>query len=388
MAPSAACDRMTTCNSRLTCEPMGDRAGDSEGNAPVVMRAGGKREGFLLLPLCGLGDAVLFLPALDALRARYPDAQILVIVANDQAKEIVEAATVRVDAIVFNRAIDGGLLSVLRLLRLLRKRRFRVVISGAHYESVRVPMLALLTGCDVRVGAKSERLSWAYNCCVDVEEKGHSARRYLQLLKGIGVAASGEPRVVLTPPRGSEASATGLWHELGLADATAVVGLASGADINERGRWRPWLKRWNVEGYARVAQWLVKTANVRVVAFGTADEAVWAERLSVLSGVPIPSLCGRTSVGEMLWLLKRCTALLCNDTGTMHMAAAVGTPVVALFGPTDPAVFGPRGPKNEVIEGEAPCAPCYPNPTCDLAGCSAMDAIAAEEVIRRVSRLL
>jgi ADP-heptose:LPS heptosyltransferase len=363
---------------------------DPHGHVPVVTRST-DRHGFLLLPLCGLGDAVLFLPALRALRARYPAEAILVIVASRQAKAVIEAARLRVEVIVFNRAIDGGVFSVLRLVRLVRRRRCRVVISGAHYHSVRVPLLALCTGATLRIGTSSERLRWAYNSRVEVQQDVHSATRYLQLLKGLGVTAPHSPRVELTPSKGSEASARQLWHRLDLTDAT-VVGIASGADVNQRSGWQPRLKKWTVAGYARVTQWLVSTARVRVVAFGTADEAEWAVRVSALANVPVASLCGKTSVDEMMWLLRCCAVVICNDTGTMHLSAAVGTPVVALFGPTDPAVFGPRtaqgesyGLQEQVIQGKAPCAPCYPHPTCQLARCVAMESISSEDVIRRVS---
>jgi lipopolysaccharide heptosyltransferase II len=344
---------------------------------------------FLLLPICGLGDAICYLPFVRTLRRRFPEAEIVAIVSTDGAGTIIEGSLSEIEVIVFNRGQRRGWLVLPRLLWALRRRRFEVVISGAHPNSLRVPLLAALCGAKLRIGASSERLSFLYNRTVNVRTDAHVLERNRKLLMGVGTQMSPEEyRPTLEPPREARDSALRLWTEAGLDGAKCVIGMASGADSNVRGRYKPSLKRWNIGGYAKVAAWVTKEAGARVAMFGVADEAPLAAAIAATSGVPIVNLCGKTEVRQLQWLLRKCRVLVSNDTGAMHMAVALGTPVVALFGPTSPDSFGPRGDRDRVVQGKVPCSPCYPRPTCDLRGCLAMDIISGQQVIECLSGLL
>jgi ADP-heptose:LPS heptosyltransferase len=167
-----------------------------------------------------------------------------------------------------------------------------------------------------------------------------------------------------------------------------VIGLASGADTNARGPWKPYLKRWKPERYAELIRWITEEVGARAVMLGGPEERVLAEEIATAAGVPIVDFCGKAGIRELPWLLQMCTALVTNDTGVMHMAAAVGTPVVALFGPTSPLGFAPTGAQHFVVQGKIHCSPCYPYPTCDLKGCGAMDNISTEEVKNSLAELL
>jgi lipopolysaccharide heptosyltransferase II len=250
-------------------------------------------------------------------------------------------------------------------------------------------VLACLSGAELRIGADSERLSFLYNRTVNIRADAHAIERYPQLLTGVDIQMSAEEyRPTLEPPREARESALRLWREAGLDGAECVIGMASGADANPRGRWKPSLKRWRIAGYAEVAGWATKEARARIVMFGAPEEAPLAAAIAATSGVPIVNLCGKTGVRELQWLLRKCKVLVSNDTGTMHMAAALGTPVVALFGPTSPDSFGPIGDRHRIIRGKAPCSPCFPHPSCDLRGCLAMDIISPRQVIECLSGLV
>ena len=166
--------------------------------------------------------------------------------------------------------------------------------------------------------------------------------------------------------------------DAGLDRSSIVIGLASGADPNSRGPWKPYLKRWKPERYAELARWINEELGGQAVMFGGVEERRLAEQIAATASVPIVDFCGKAGVHELSWLLQMCTALVTNDTGVMHLAAAVGTPVVSLFGPTSPLGFAPTGAL--VVPGKIHCSPCYPYPTCDLKGCGAMDDISAARV--------
>jgi heptosyltransferase-2 len=340
--------------------------------------------------MLGLGDAVYYLPFVQALRARYPQAEIVVVVVSDAARVVLECGGGCAEIIVFDRGGEQrGCWPLLRLLWNLRRRKFDVVISGAHPNSVRVPLFSFLAGGTVRVGARSERLRFLYNHHVDVEANSHYSDRYRMLLAAVDVHISSSGyQPTLKPPPESKEAAKRLWEEAGVERGRAVVGIASGADVNVRGQWQPYLKRWNNQGYAEVARWATEELGAQVVMFGARAEATLAAEISKLSGVPVVNLCGKTKLREIQWLISECTVFVSNDTGLMHLAGALGTPVVALFGPTNPNSFRPPGHRQRVVEGRAPCAPCYPHPVCDLTACEAMNGISAPQVIDNISDLM
>jgi heptosyltransferase-2 len=342
-----------------------------------------KPEKILLLPICGLGDAVCYVPYLRALRTHFPESEIVVVVATSAAASILKGNVENVEVIVFNRSEQTNAWKApLQLLWQIRQRRFDVVVSAAPPNSVRVPIFAWLSGAKLRVGSKFERLSFLYNRRLHVQTDSHYVERYSALFASIGVTVSekeSSPR--LRPPSEAKASAMRIWNEAGLSDAEFVIAMVSGADSNPRGRWQPYLKRWNNEGYAEVARWAARELDARVVMIGSAAESAIAENISQISGIPIVNLCGLTGLSELQWILGNCAAIVSNDTGTMHLAGALGVQVLSLFGPTSAKSFRPPGKNNRFIEGYAPCSPCYPHPTCQQQTCQAMNDIAPAQVI-------
>ena len=343
--------------------------------------------------MCGLGDAVCYLPSLHALRARYPEAHIAAVVVSEAARTILEGSGCHVKVIVFNRSgQQRGWRALLQLVASIRRENYDVVLSGAHPNSVRVPFFAALSGAKLRVGAKAERYSFLYHRTVDVSTEAHAYERFRRLLTAIGVEIAQDAYVPrIEPPQQDRQRALAMWNEAGLEGAKRVIGIASGADSNARGQWKPYLKRWRPERYAELVRWLSGEAEAQVVMFGGADEARLAEGIAAasgVSGVSMVSFCGQTDIGTLSWLLSWCAAVVSNDTGVMHIGAAVGTPVVALFGPTSPLGFAPVGEQHRIVQGKIACSPCYPHPTCDLQGCGAMDAIAFDQVRNSVAEVL
>jgi len=342
----------------------------------------------LLIAICGLGDMVCYTPTVKELIKKYPYAKILILVATDQARELLEKTFSNIEVRVFNRGREGWAGSIKTVLN-LRKEHFDLVMSRAPYNSMRIPLAAFFSGSRIRVGALQERLNFLYNVRVDIPEDMHAVQRYRKMLTAIGLEIPETLFVPhLEPPESDHYSANYLWSKIGIKASEMVVGLVSGADANKRGDWRPSLKRWDIKRYGQVAHWLTKQKGAKVVMFGTDKEASLSDSAAKAGATEIVNLCGRTRLGELMWHIKKCQLIVCNDTGTMHLASALGTPVVALFGPTSPSAFGPLGPANRVISGKASCAPCFPRPTCNLENCLAMDSIDPSEVVDNIEQLM
>jgi len=175
--------------------------------------------------------------------------------------------------------------------------------------------------------------------------------------------------------RGAEAVLTECGVDL---DRDLLVGLQVSASQKE--------KCWSEKEFVRLGQALHQGLNVRVLLFGVAGEAALCQRI----GDRIPgsvNLAGKTGVGELAGVLKRCRALVTNDTGTQHVAAAVGTPVVVVsVGPVFFRETGPYGEGHLVFQARMPCAPCSFKVSCKKPVCK--EKIRAEFVYKALVRLL
>jgi len=146
------------------------------------------------------------------------------------------------------------------------------------------------------------------------------------------------------------------------------------------------LKRWEIERFARLADHLIETRGVRVVFTGVGDEeaSLVRQALSAMRRADgARSLCDVLSVGELLGLLDSCTFVVSNDTSVMHLTGLVDTPVVAIFGATEPRIYGPRGPSDLVFYKGLFCSPCLSNYNLKMSRCVnpvCMKQIGVEEV--------
>ena len=129
-----------------------------------------------------------------------------------------------------------------------------------------------------------------------------------------------------------------------------LVAIAPGA--------RSHLKRWPAPGFAAVADALVRERGAQVLLVGDAEDRPTAEQVAAAMQYAPMNLAGRTTLRQLAALFRRMALVLTNDSACLHVAGAVGTPVVALFGPTDPVKYGPTGPRDSVVRLGLVCSPC------------------------------
>jgi len=178
----------------------------------------------------------------------------------------------------------------------------------------------------------------------------HQAEAYLHLLERAGLTVENRiPR--LRVPDLWEERARELLSRAGLGPGERPVGIHPGSTYGTA-------KRWPLERFARVADRLQREAGVRVVLLGGPGEEALARDMAGCMGTPPLNLAGKTDIPLLAGVLRQCRVLVCNDTGPMHLAAAVGTPVVALFGPTDPSGTAPLGGGHALLRHPVDCSPC------------------------------
>ncbi len=186
-----------------------------------------------------------------------------------------------------------------------------------------------------------------YNCTVDrPSPSSHAVDWYLAVLRALDVPVHLDYDWL--PQRASQAASFAQkWPQ----DGSRWIAIAPGA------RWDN--KRWPVEHFAKAIQRLLAyDMRLRIVILGSRDDVVRGAALAGMDTTRCLDLTGQTTLPEMIEWVRRSDLLISNDTGTIHVAAALQKPVVALFGPTDPAQTGPYGQQHQVLRTVLPCAPC------------------------------
>ncbi|MBK6769107.1 MAG: glycosyltransferase family 9 protein [Ardenticatenales bacterium] len=348
----------------------------------------------LVVKLADLGDAILTTPTLDALRRRWPDA-VLDVLTTPQAAVAFHASGLvdAVHAVDVHRRAPGAApnairraIAVVGLVRRLRRTRYDAVALChplvTRRGAVKHAALVLSIGAPVRAGlvAPGSRRGWflTHRAVDPGYDRAHIADAMLGVAAAIG-APSGAARLRFVPGDAAERAADGLLATDGRAAAhgrpsAAATGLSAVARDTGRldgctvaihpgaGVYSP-ARRWSPERFAEVAQALA-AAGARIVLVGTDGDGGADVRAS---GAPIDhDLTGATDVRTLAAVLQRCHLVVANDGGVAHLAAAVGTPVVAVFGPSNDVAWRPWPPDrpgapspHRVVALDVPCRPCF-----------------------------
>ena len=327
---------------------------------------------FLVVNMNYMGDALLTTPAIAALRRAYPDARIDTVVGAGAAAEVLQNNP-DLDAIIA-RTARGSWGRVLQTYRLLR--------DGRYTDAVILPPLsayaaaAWLARTPRRVGQGGRGMN-RFLTELRQTRATHMADAMLDTMPLPPTPRRDARRLVVTVDAESKAISDALLAEAGITDGPVLA-------VNV-GATRP-QKRWFAASFALALDGLADTPCV-LVGSGEEDQALAAEVLRLTQHARPVNLVGRTSVKTLAAVLQRCDLLLSADSGPMHLATAVGTPTLALFGSTDPAVTGPFDTRSEAIYKALPCAPCGNHPTCE-GRYDCLRAITPDEVVVAARRLL
>ena len=275
-----------------------------------------------------LGDVVLTTPSIKALRDHFPRAHITVLIAPG-TRPLVEGNP-HVDAVIVDdrKKDHRGLMGFFRLIRSIRHRHFDLAI--VFHTKRRTNLLCFLAGIRHRLGYRNDKFGFLLNHSVkDERVKGtrHEAQYCLDLLKPLGIECEHLETFISI---GVEASdwAGQLFQKEGLRSPIATVH-AGASDPS---------KQWPPEYFVEVIEHLAERHGCRIVLIGTADQRGVVSEIQKKTGLPFLDMTGRTSVTQLAALLQRCDILVSNDSGPVHLADAVQTPVVSIFTRNQPGI--------------------------------------------------
>ncbi len=286
----------------------------------------------LVISLSNIGDAILTLPVLDLVRQRHAAARITVL-CGARAAAIFAGRLDVADLLVEERRAPWR--ATWALWRRLRRQRFALVIDLRH---TLWPLLLraqrrspLARQPPRRLIHMRDRHLWRAQQALDTTDLP-AARRH-------------------APSADDALFATRWLAQAGVPVGAALVAISPGA--------RSHIKRWTSDGFAAVADRLIAEEHCHVLVLGEAAEAELARAVVArMRQRAVHVAAGQTTLPQAAALLAHCRLLLTNDSATMHLAGYVGVPVVAIFGPTDPHKYGPRGLRDQIVQRRLHCVPC------------------------------
>jgi len=301
----------------------------------------------LLIKPSSLGDIVHAMPTCMAIRRAYPKARLTWLVKREWAG-LVE----RIDGVDRVWPIDSTFSGWLSQVSPLRAEHFDLVVDLQGL--FRSAAIGWCTGTPSLVGFANGRegSSWFYSNRVAVPElEMHAVDRYLLVAKAVGAVEPCGPEFRFRMQQTDHDEVDRLLSRAGVRPGTSWVAM------NVSARWPT--KRWPVASFAEVADRLQQEGWGAVVMIGGPDERADVAAVQGMMKTSAIDLAGAATVGMLPALLSKASLLITNDSGPMHIAAAVGTPVVALFGPTSAARTGPYGTGHQVLTAQVPCRPCF-----------------------------
>ena len=361
---------------------------------PQVTFSPEKVQRILVFAYHGLGNFIMYTPALKLLRERYPAARIDLQVGNNTGCEEVLAGSALFDN-TYNLPFSAGVRAWVSRAKAIRDTGYDLTINEFHSHAWPLALLIAASGAPFRLGhvtspgwsRRLSRYSFMFNLPVAMREDEHEIERYLDLMTEAGarVTAAKDARTFIHLTDDDRSFARRFLKDGAEGTARTIIGFQPGTSLTMR-----W-KQWPIERYREVISRVVADQpDSQIVLFGSPlEEEMIREMARGLKG-RISLAAGKTSVKQVAALIEQCDLLICNDSGLMHTAVAVGTPVAAIYGPTDFRRTAPLGDRHTVIRHELPCSPCFKLEGDDqVQACPHHDClmtITTEEVLHAIAR--
>lgn len=337
-----------------------------------------KAMNILVIKMSAIGDCILSIPSLRAIRSKFPDATIKVLVSL-QAREVFDHCPYINDRIVCDfKNRDKGFKGLWNVSRELRKNNFDMVIDLQNNKASH--MLAFLSLAPFRYGYSNRKFSFLINKRIkDDAPYLDPIEHQFRVLKSAGIKAS-EKKLELWPSQSAEEVVNSFLQDNWVKAGQKIIG------INVRASWRWPSKNWPQKYIAELCDRFAKEFNTRVILTGTKEDIEYSEKINDLTSSKPIIAAGKTSILELACLIKRCAIFITPDSAPMHIASAVGTSFIALFGPTDPSRHVAPWGNHVILKKSLKCEPCY-NPNC-LKAFKCMKDITVEEVFEAAKNII
>ena len=332
-----------------------------------------------------IGDAVMCLPALDALGKRFPDAEISVL-ARRVVRPVFEMSGVVTDVITYDKeGAHRGLFGRIALAKELRAMGFtKAVLFQNAFDAAFITYLA---GVPERIGYDRDMRGFLLTTPVPYggeDRRAHHVRYYMNIVKALGCVVD-ERAVVKTLSVSAEEGekASRFLEEKGVASGRTLIAAAPGASFGPA-------KMWPAENFAAALAALSEKLDATPLIFGAEGDRDASAKVAAgleEAGVDFLNLTGTLTLKESMALMGHTRLFLSNDSGAMHLASALGTNTVTVFGSTDPELTGPLAANSVVLRNEMECSPCFKR-VCPYGHYECLTSVTPEEVVAAAVELV
>jgi len=338
---------------------------------------------FLILAPDGIGNQVLLLPLLAGLKETYSSAKVDVLFF-EKVNLSVFGLSEAVEEVLLFPYSSRSLFSLFRYaLGALRSRNYQVGIHTFHHPGIRYSLFLFFAGARYVIGANTWIKSAFDTHSYTTMEDEHEVTRHMRLVRNLDVTEPDRNAIVRhtgNPDRRDE-----ILRSLDIKGGRPLLGMHPGCTETHK------VKRWSTRRFAEAADRFIELTGGQAVVFvGPEELGVAGEIKRYMRYVPV--VLSNSALESITTVMRRCSVFLSNDSGLMHLASAMGVPVVSLFGPTSPIKNAPRWGKRRVIYTQVPCSPCYSmsrkKTVCERGDLACMRAIGVGEVVLALKEVL
>ncbi len=305
------------------------------------------RKKILVTFLMHLGDLTLTTPFIRALREAAPDSHITMLV-DEKLKDVVLHNPCLDEVITIDKkGRDNSILALLSCAHNLGKMQFDILIN--LHPNERCSFICAMTKVGKRIGCTNWLFKPWFDVLTPLDRKKHAADMYLDVLTQLGVNELKHRGLEIFPGSENKAVADAFWKEHGIMPEDKLVGFNIGSAVET--------KRWAPERFAEVADTLAGKGYRSVFFGGTMDEEMVREAVSHMRTKPVIAT-GHFSIGQLAAAMRRCSLIVTNDSGPMHVAISQRVPIVAMYGPSHPDLYGPYTRLATIVTAEPPCPGC------------------------------
>ncbi|TAK57563.1 MAG: lipopolysaccharide heptosyltransferase II [Bacteroidetes bacterium] len=334
----------------------------------------------LVVQTAFLGDVVLTLPLIQELKRHHPDCLIDVVVVPRCAEALENHPDIHKTIMYDKRGMDKGIQGLLKMAKHLRQQGYDLAL--VPHRSLRSAVLTRIAGIPVRIGFNTSAGRWLFTKQIEYRKNLHEVDRNLELLKPLEIIPSSKALPALYPSDEDVKIVDLFLATLKLLEKKFIA-IAPGTVWNT--------KRWLRERFIELAKKIIEQRHNVILVGGKEDRQLSEEIISYVQSEYIASCVGKLTILQSAELIRRSAALVSNDSAPMHLAVAMRTPVVAIFGATVPEFgFAPRGERDVVIETTGlSCRPCsiHGGEKCPITTFECMKQITVERVMENVERI-
>ncbi|MBQ7884179.1 MAG: glycosyltransferase family 9 protein [Phascolarctobacterium sp.] len=327
--------------------------------------------------LMHLGDLTLTTPFIHALRKAAPDAHITFL-ADEKLKDVILYNPYLDEVITIDKkGRDNSLLALIACARRLSGMDFDVVIN--LHPNERCSFICALTKTKLRVGTTHTMFRPMWDQYIQLDRTIHAADMYLDVLHELGVTNIQHNGLEIFPSVEHMQQAENFWRDNGVFATDRLVGFNIGSAVVT--------KRWAPDRFAKVADAMAFRGYKPVFFGGTMDEAMVQEAVSFMQTTPIVAT-GAFTIGALAAAMRRCSLIITNDSGPMHVAISQKVPIVAMYGPSSPKLYGPYTKDATIVTAVPPCMGCAGGMKhkCDDMQC--MTRLTVDQVVEAAVKML